>query len=343
MFPRQTQRIAIPRNESGSTVIMLTIFIVVLFGFVALSLDVGNVLREQRNANNATDAAALAAALLLPVSGSDASGMDSVKNQAVAFANTNGVKTTEIQASNAGTIELGIWVNRQFLANVMTNGVYNAVRVPAKRLVPLPFGKVVGFDAMNPVVHSVAFRLGSGGIGLRPVAMAVSLANLTGAGFGSSITLGPSDNGVGPGKWSKLDLSSFHDPVPKNYSWSNDMTTNGCNCSVPVGPVSGITGFGGNEMKNTFSDLWNSGSPLANPPVYATFAIPVLDDFGYGGNSSAGKIVGFVAVELINYGGSGNNWSATVRLLDLSNRVTGTGGTCPNPPCLGGSDRALVE
>lgn len=50
------------RAESGQTLIMFTLALIVLLGFVALTLDVGLAILERRSLQNAVDAAALAAA-----------------------------------------------------------------------------------------------------------------------------------------------------------------------------------------------------------------------------------------------------------------------------------------
>ena len=48
------------QGEDGQALIQVTLSIMVLLGFVALSIDVGRVYSERRNMQNAADAAALA-------------------------------------------------------------------------------------------------------------------------------------------------------------------------------------------------------------------------------------------------------------------------------------------
>src|SRR5258705_3497384 len=57
------------RGESGGTLVMVTVSMAAIFGFAALSLDVGKVLSEQRKENVATDAGALAGVAQLPDTG----------------------------------------------------------------------------------------------------------------------------------------------------------------------------------------------------------------------------------------------------------------------------------
>ncbi|MEE8517783.1 MAG: pilus assembly protein TadG-related protein, partial [Dehalococcoidia bacterium] len=60
------------KGERGQTLVLLTLLLPVVLGFVALTLDVGFALVERRNLQNATDAAALAAAQDLANGESDA-------------------------------------------------------------------------------------------------------------------------------------------------------------------------------------------------------------------------------------------------------------------------------
>ena len=135
-------------RESGSTLVLMTVFMVGLLGFAALTIDVARAYKEKRHEQFATDAAAYAGAALLTNS------PDAAIQEAVYLAAANGVTTNEIQ--NAGTVELGHWDTSggTFTAGGATP--YDAVRVPAKRNVDMTFGKVVGMSSMSPAVHSVA-------------------------------------------------------------------------------------------------------------------------------------------------------------------------------------------
>lgn len=72
------------RNESGQSLLITVLFLGVLIGAVALTLDVGSWYREQRQAQATADAAALAGAQALPAD--PASGMTLAQN----YANSNG-------------------------------------------------------------------------------------------------------------------------------------------------------------------------------------------------------------------------------------------------------------
>jgi Flp pilus assembly protein TadG len=310
------------RGESGTTLVMVTMFMLALFGFAALSLDVGNVYREQRKENTATDAAALSAVMFLTNSPQNVS---SVISFAEAMANTNGVKTAEIAASNTGTIEVGVWANGQFLANQTTNGAYTAIRVPSRRTVPLNFGRVVGTSTMTPAVKSVA-AVGAAGAMANVIPFGVTydqvLTNCLGHGdcYGYFLTL--NDSAVGSGKQGKVDLRHYHD----TNEWEADMTINGCNCEVSVGSTPTITGNG--HVRQAFQNLG----------VGAIVAVPIVDQFDTSGNKPA-NILGFIVVQITSFSGTGSNWDADVMFLAQVSG-TGLGGQCP-PPC--SLARALVQ
>ena len=310
------------RRESGGTLVLVTISMVAIFAFAALSLDVGMVLSEQRKENIATDAGALAAASILT---NTPQSVSAVIAEAITLAAANGVKTNEIAASNTGTVEVGVWSAGQFLANQTTNGLYNAVRVPARRKVPMNFAKVVGVGNMNPAVRSVA-AVGSAGSMANVIPFGVTwdqiLTNCYGHGncFGYFLTL--NDAAVGSGKQGKVNLRDYKNPG----EWEADMTTSGCNCEVSVGSTPTITGNA--QVRQSFQKLG----------VGAVLAVPVVDEFDTTGKKPA-NILGFIIVEITNFSGNGANWSAQVMFLA---QVTGTGGggICP-PPCA--MARSLVQ
>jgi len=169
------------RSERGSVLVLVTLFIFVLFGFTALSIDVANVYREKHKAHDATDAAALAGVAKLGDSalppGTQAS--DAI-NEAEVIAITNSVKHAEITASNTGTIEVGLWDGTSFTAGTTP---YNAVRVPAQRTVTNNFGRVVGFPVMTPVVDSIAT------IGAQAMQYGVTKEAVDGVAINGTVTL----------------------------------------------------------------------------------------------------------------------------------------------------------
>src|SRR5579862_4148332 len=318
------------RPESGSALVLVGVFVIVLFGFAALTLDVARVYKEQRHEQFGTDAGAFAAANLLTNTTQD---VVAIRNEAINIAGANGVTNTEIQ--NAGTVELGHWNNTNLVFTAGGATPYDAVRVPAKRIVGMTFAKVVGFGAMSPTVHSVAAVGAAGRLAGPIIPFAVTVSQLATNLFtgqpsvvGGYMTLNSDD--VGSGKQGKIDLGVYEPTgsYANTGAWKADMTTAVCNCSVSTGPVPTIQGNA--QVQNAIAGLGTG----------ATFVVPVVSDISFSGNSSTADIVGFIQVQLVNYASTGNNWSAYVQYLSP---VTGDqiGGGCPYQPCA--LARALVQ
>jgi len=295
------------RRDSGSTLVTVTVFMVAIFGFAALSVDVANVFHQQRNEQAATDSAAIAGVAKLPDTGA-------ARQEAIDLAGANGVTATEIQ--NAGTVEVGNWSNSTFTANATP---LNAVRVPARRNVPLYFGGVVGTGAMNPATHSVAAG-GPAGQVYNPIPLWVVTGQLANMGFNELLTLHADDFG---GQWGKIDIHSYKN----KQDWANDMTANGCSCEVSVGPYADMTGFSG------------VATAVENLGLKTEVTIPVVDTPPKAGSTDV-NIIGFIAVKITAWQGSGSSWQLTVQFLNKAVGA-GPGGSCP-VPCVQGS-RALVQ
>lgn len=309
------------KQERGATLVLVTMFMVALFGFAALSLDVGNVLREQRKEQTGTDAGALAGVAML--TNNPQPSVNSVIDIATALANANGVSSNEITAGARsgfpGEVQVGVWRNGTFVANTTTNGRYTAVRVPSRRTVTMNFARVVGISQMTPSVSSVAMIDGAGNA-VNVIPFGVSASEVTNKAVGATMDL--NDGSIGSGKQGKVDLGTYQN----TGAWEADMTTNGCNCTVSLGDVPIIPGNA--QVRQSFQALGTG----------AIFAMPVIDNQSFSGGSGIATIIGFVTVKIISFTGTGSNWSATVEFLGV---VAGTaGGGCP-PPCT--QARALVE
>ena len=143
----------IRRSRCGNVILVFALFVVALFGFAALSIDVGNVYDKQRKAQIATDATAYAAVALLTNSAINPA---AIVAEAQNIAAANGVSTGEIAAANSygGAVQLGYWNTNTltFISPPPGGFPTNTVRVPARRTVPMFFGSVVGTYQMNPQV-----------------------------------------------------------------------------------------------------------------------------------------------------------------------------------------------
>src|SRR5437667_12891730 len=90
------------KDQSGSTLVMVAVFIIALFGLAALAIDVGNVYTHRNRIQDAIDSGALAGV----VSWAHGKTPDVVNTAARAFATTNSVQDTDIQ-----TVECGEWIS----------------------------------------------------------------------------------------------------------------------------------------------------------------------------------------------------------------------------------------
>ncbi len=300
-------RIQRQQTESGSAIVLAAVGMAAFLAFAALSIDLSHVYQQQRDIQSATDAGALAAAALI----TNPPPADSVIIQeAVDLANANGVTTSEIGASNFGTIELGQWTGLAFSAGTKP---YNAVRVPAQRTVGLFFGPVVGLRQKVTAVHSVAVNgiktssFGGNGIGVIPFGLDVHMLDLP---IGSIVTVDKSL--LGPGNFGELDLGGS--------SWGDNMV-NGCNCTESignqVGTIQGQNGSCQNCISTGFANRL-AADPFAVMPVIGTWP---------SGNSGPATIVGFVGVKLLTVTGPGT-WSVTFQIVPID--LGGGGGITTN-------------
>ena len=295
---------------------LVTVFIVALFAFAALSIDVANVFHHQRNEQAATDAGAFAGAALL-VTNPPASD-DAVIQEAEKIAVANNVTVTEIKASNAGTIQVGHWDHTNFVANATPR---NALRVPAKRNVPLMFGKVIGMDAMNPATYSIGARDPLGCI-TNVIPFGVSIQQIAGKQTGDTMSL--NDSAITSGNQGEINLEDYKNPA----AWDADMINLGCgaSCLICAGEYPVITGNA--HVAKDFDAIDGS-----------KFIMPIVDETGFTGSGMA-KIIGFVYVHLDWSKLSGANWTAQVTFLSQPTSGTG-GGSCEEEVCL--KTRALVQ
>lgn len=288
------------QSERGSTLVLVTLFIFVLFGFTALSIDVANVYRQKHKAQDATDAAALAGvAQVGDPSVSAGQQASAAITEADVIANTNGVTDAEIVSgavSNTGTIEVGMWDGVTFTPNGTFNNVYNAVRVPAQRTVPLSFGRVVGVSQMTPTVHSVA------DIGATPIPYGIPSCYVT--GVGGTNTLQNWHNvpcSSSSGNWGVLDLCGPLGP--------NDVegAISGPGCFSSIGESTGTKTGVPNKTCTGFQDLWNNGPHIV--------VLPVTTDFPTGVSADV-TVLDYVVVQLLGAPNcNGNNFSIDVQIL----------------------------
>jgi hypothetical protein len=311
-------------------IVLAALSMVALFAFAALSIDLARFHQQQRELQSATDASALAATLLLTNSPPD-SGL--ISQEATITAQANGLGSNEV-----GTVEAGQW-DTNALTFAAGGPPYNAVRVPARRTVPLMFGPVIGMAAMTPVVHSVAMLQGAGsafggsGSGCPLMPFAVLQRAATNA-FYSQYTITKDDVST-TGNFGPLDLGGTQQNT--DADWQYNMTV-GCNCTVSIGDqVNTSTGV---------DKIYDGFCARLNAP-YSEFCgvIAIVEQWPTGGSSNVG-IVGFVGVQIISAvadnngngnGGGGNNCNGgggnfTITLENMPVVLGGSGGGTTNEP-----------
>jgi hypothetical protein len=148
MLNRLVRR-SIGSEESGQTLVVVTLALIALIGFLALAIDVGVLYSWRRNMQNAADAGALAAARVICTEGFD-----------------------KISDAESAARHFAVAENRATTAEVTWDD-YNQVRVTASADVNLFFARVLGVSESGVTATAVA-ACGSaeGGCFLWPIALA---------------------------------------------------------------------------------------------------------------------------------------------------------------------------
>ncbi len=129
------------KYEHGASSILVAVSMSVLMTFTAFTFDFGIAYFETSEAQNAADAAALAAARMLPVNVNDLSAVNAVKDIAIEYVNKNGAYYI-----SGEDIDLGDPVN----------GRYTSVRVNINCQVNLNFARVIGVNTATFNRHAKA-------------------------------------------------------------------------------------------------------------------------------------------------------------------------------------------
>jgi hypothetical protein len=176
------------KSERGQTILLTVVFLVVLMGCAALTLDVGVWYREQRQAQATADAAALAGAQLLPADPTSA------VSTAQQYANSNG----------GGVAGADITLRTDFQTK-------DTVAVQVTRKAPSFFATVLSFGDVNVRAHAAA-RAGvpEAVDGAAPIVVSKYHPLLSGAGcpcFRQETTLPLAKDGA-PGAFGMVDFDN---------------------------------------------------------------------------------------------------------------------------------------
>jgi Flp pilus assembly protein TadG len=157
----------IHRNDKGQIFILFGAMLTALVGFTAFAVDVGSLVADKRDLQNAADAMALAGAMELP----DANGAQS---KATEWAEKNGIEADEIES---------IAVNGQ-----SSQRPNPQIVVTLKRQHDYYLAQVVGVDSTDLVVHASAIKTSPGGSnGVVP--WGVLQSEIDSANIGDQVTL----------------------------------------------------------------------------------------------------------------------------------------------------------
>jgi len=148
-------------NRRGATALLLAVMLIVLFAFLAFSIDLGNVFVARSQLQNAADAGALAAVQKLAegYSSTDA------RNAAISFASKNEPHNGAVLVT--GDVTIGTW-NSSTRTFTATSSSPNAIQVLVRRDgtntpgVGMTFAQLFGINSAKVTASSVAYYTTSG-------------------------------------------------------------------------------------------------------------------------------------------------------------------------------------
>lgn len=257
------------RGERGQAMLLTVLFLVVLMGCAALTLDVGVWFREQRQAQATADAAALAGAQALP----------STPSSAVALAQQYA------DANGGGVAGADITLRSDFATN-------DTVSVAVTRKAPSFFATVLSFGNVNVRAHAAA----RAGVpeqveGAAPIVVNELHPLLSGPGcpcFHQETTIPLAKDGA-PGAFGMVDFdNSGSNGNPDLSSWIQY----GFPGELPLIPYDSDPGAKFNGSITSALDA----------RVGTELLFPVFDSLGGTGSSAQYNVIGWVAFHLDCFG-----------------------------------------
>ena len=317
------ETVAVDFFEKGAALAVFTVVLATSIGFAAMVVDLGLSWTQQRNIHVATDSAVLAGVMLLvDQEFSEERLRDEARN--IAFANQLSVA----EVDDVGSIEIGRWNSTSRTFESQTSNP-NAVRMSTRRSVAAGFGRIFGYETLNPGVVSVAMISGANNVSCI-VPFAVEFEFIQERKFGEVISLGQ----AAAGNWSKVDIPRAganvgDDNESSGHNFVRDMEFSICNSSLSVGdrlsPGTGIGGIREGVDRRILRDPY--------------VVVPVVDEFG-NGNRDEVTVVGFVLARLLEQGAQGQNWVMELELVRGAVNGTSGGGPMNEPFAL---TRVLVQ
>lgn len=268
------------RSERGQALVFTVVFLAVLLGAAALTIDVGAWYRQQRQAQATADAAALAGAQVLPGDPNQA------ETLAAQYATSNG----------GGVPDGGITLRSDFETN-------DTVVVHVKKSAPTFFADFLGIHSAT-VGATAAARAGVPNQvdGVAPIVVNQQLCDLEGCPgcpcFDDETTLPLGKDGA-PGAFGLVNLGGGNNGTPDLADWIQ----NGYDGYLGLGNYDSDPGasFNSNEIQSALTD--RLGTELL---------FPVFDTLTGNGSNAAYDVIGWVGFHLDSYtvnngnGGNGN-------------------------------------
>lgn len=253
------------RDERGQAILVTVLFLFVLMGCAALTLDVGMWYRDQRQAQATADAAALAGAADLPTNPTLARG------SALQYANANG----------GGVSPASITLRDGYLSN-------DTVAVEVARTSPSIFAKVLSLGDVT-VRAKAAARAGTPDAveGAAPIVVNKLHPMLSGAGcpcFRAETTLPLGKDGA-PGAFGLADLDNGANGTPDLADW----IASGYDHALPIGLYESAPGAKFNP---------NGVQEALESRVGTELLFPVYDSLVSGGANAEYNVIGWVAFHL---------------------------------------------
>jgi hypothetical protein len=291
-------------KESGQSIIVIAVAVVVLLALVALVVDVGNAYAQRRRAQNAMDAAALAGARRLAERGVGEDVLEiHVLNDIYRFAHENGVDPKVVDAwfidADGDRLEtIDPWLGP---APNDAEGVEVEGDLPFVTY----FAHLLGFSRMTASTYAKAWVLGGpcSADALFPVIVAHdTFTNTTGTPqVGYTYTIWDKNNQLAPGNWGFL-------------YWEDGDGVNRCPDGCPQNPSVNV--LGPNIDDNSRSGGWAVGdwvhgdpgvnmnplldelTPYIKGNPWPEVIIPIFDQMRGTGNNVEYRISGFAAFRL---------------------------------------------
>lgn len=316
------------REQRGGVAILIGLCAIVLFGFVALVIDLGYGLVARNELHNVADAAALAATrqlgriyvamtpaeqqtyVLTSTDGSD------VRNEAINVAVMNYAAGQNVTV-DVNDIEIGQW-DQATKTLTVTDSKPNAVRVKARRdgtvngPISTFFARIIGHDTMNVTANATAALTGLGkafeGELDLPVGIDVELWKNPDA-CGTDIVFYPTGTDSCAG-WTTFDETpSSSSTLRYMLDGMTDGTYQSPELTASGGAGATVEFIGGNvssalpDLKTLFDTKKltvdpETGESLATP--YWDALVVVYDDgeAGCGNVSGANRVVGFARIRI---------------------------------------------